>query len=197
MERKEEQRLKVKFCVKLQKSPSSETWCYQYDPEAKRQFMEWRMKNSPRPKKPRMSKSKIKTMLICLFDIRGTIHFESVPKGTTVTQIFYVEVLKRLTDAMRHKRGKLWRDRSLILHHDNAPAYSSLRVSQFLAQKDISAMDHLPYSPDLAPADFWLFPKLKSVMKGKRFSDIEDIKSPVKKFLTCIPVKDFKNCFEQ
>jgi hypothetical protein len=69
-----------------------------------------------------------------------------------------VEVLKRLIGAMRRKRGELWRDRSLILHHDNAPANSSLRVSQFSAGKGISSMDHLPYSPDLAPADFWLFP---------------------------------------
>jgi hypothetical protein len=37
-------------------------------------------------------------------------------------------------------------------------------------------MDHAPYSPDLAPADFWLFPEPKSVLKGTRFSDVEDIK---------------------
>jgi hypothetical protein len=47
---------------------------------------------------------------------------------------------------------------------------------QFLAGKVISAMDHLPYSPD-----FWLFPKLKSVLKGRCFSDAEDIKSSMKK----------------
>jgi histone-lysine N-methyltransferase SETMAR len=81
----------------------------------------------------------------------------------------------------------LWRDRALILHHDNAPEYSSLRVSQILAGKGISAMDHPPYSPDLAPAHFWLFPKLKSVLKGKRFSDVQDInKSSVKIFLFMI-----------
>jgi transposase len=71
----------------------------------------------------------------------------------------------------------------LILQHDNAPEIPSLRVSQFLAGKGISVMDHPPYSPDLAPADFWLLPKLKSVRKGKRFSDVEDIKSSVKKHL--------------
>jgi hypothetical protein len=49
-------------------------------------------------------------------------------------------------------------------------------MSQFLAGKGISAMDHPPYSPDLAAADFWLFPELKSVLKAKRFSDLEDIK---------------------
>jgi hypothetical protein len=57
-------------------------------------------------------------------------------------------------------------------------------VFYFLAIKGIFAMDHLPYSPDLAPTYFWLFSKLKSVLKGKRFSDIEDLKSSVKKILT-------------
>jgi hypothetical protein len=72
-------------------------------------------------------------------------------------------------------------ERSLILHH-NVPAHSLHRVWQFLEQKCISAMDHSPYSPDLAPADFCLFPKLKCVLKGKRVLDIEDIKPSVKKF---------------
>jgi hypothetical protein len=49
------------------------------------------------------------------------------------------------------------------------------RVSEFIAGKGISTMYHMPYSPDLAPADLWLFAELKSVLKGKRFLDIEDI----------------------
>jgi hypothetical protein len=53
------------------------------------------------------------------------MHFEFVPEGTTVNHTFYVEALKRLIDAVRRKRGQLWRDRSLILHHDNAPEHSS------------------------------------------------------------------------
>jgi hypothetical protein len=126
-----------------------------------------------------VSKSKIKIMLICFFDIRGLIHSKFVPEGTPVNQTFYVGMLKRLIDAVRRRRGELWRDRALILDHDKTPANFSLRVSQFLVGKFISAMDHLPYTPDLAPANFWLFPKLKSVLKGKRFSDIEDIKLSV------------------
>jgi hypothetical protein len=70
-------------------------------------------------------------------------------------------------------------------------------VSQFLAGKGISAMNHLPCSPHSAPADLWLFPKLKSMLKGKRFSDVEVTKSCVKSTLTDIPVQDFKNSFEQ
>jgi hypothetical protein len=58
--------------------------------------------------------------------------------------------------AMWHRQEELWRDCSLILHHDNNPAHSLLQMSQFLEGKDIS-MDDLLYSP--APADFWLFVK--------------------------------------
>jgi hypothetical protein len=108
-----------------------ETRCYQYDPEAKHQSMECRLKNFPGPKKPWMSKSKFKTMLTCFFDIWGIIHFEFVPKGTTANETFYVEVLKRLIDFMRHKRGELWKDCSLILHHETMPAYPSLRCCSF------------------------------------------------------------------
>jgi hypothetical protein len=48
-----------------------------------------------------------KKMLIYFFDIRGITHFEFVPEGATVNQAFYVEVLKRLTDAGWCKQGKL------------------------------------------------------------------------------------------
>jgi transposase len=98
---------------------------------------------------------------------------------------------------MRRKRGEFWRDHSLILRHDNAPAHPTLRVSQFSARKGISAMDPPPYSPDFAPADLRLFPELKSVLKGKKhLSDVEDIKSSAEK-IDIHSVQDFKSCFEQ
>jgi hypothetical protein len=66
-----------------------------------------------------------------------------------------------------------------------------------LEGKGISTVDHPPDSPDFVPADFWLLPKLKSVLKAKCFSDVENTELPVKKILTDILVQDFKNCFEQ
>jgi hypothetical protein len=59
-----------------------------------------------------------------------------------------------------------------------------------------SAMGHPPYSPDLALADFKLFPKLKNVLKGKSFSEVENIKF-VYKILTNIPAQYIKNCSEE
>jgi hypothetical protein len=104
--------------------------------------------------------------LVWFFDISGIIHFELVARETTVNWTLYVEVLKRLIDAGRSKPGELWRDRSLILHHNNAPVCSSLPASQRLAGNVISAADHPPYCPHLAPADVSLSPELKSVLKS-------------------------------
>ena len=53
-----------------------------------------------------------------------------------------------------------------MLLHDNASAHSAIRVRQFLAQMMVAVLDHPPYTPDLAPADFFLFPRLKAAIKG-------------------------------
>ena len=73
-----------------------ETWIFEYDPETKRQSKEWQTSASPRPKKASMSKSKIKSMLICCFDSHGIVHTEFVPQGQTVNQFYYREILERL-----------------------------------------------------------------------------------------------------
>ncbi|XP_011859721.1 PREDICTED: histone-lysine N-methyltransferase SETMAR-like [Vollenhovia emeryi] len=101
-----------------------ETWCFEYDPETKRQSAEWHTNKSPRPKKARMSKSKHKSMLICFFDRRGVVHREFVPPGQTVNASFYVDVLDRLRKRVLRVRPDMadsWK-----LHHDNAPCHTAL-----------------------------------------------------------------------
>jgi hypothetical protein len=61
------------------------------------------------------------------------------------------------------------------IHHDDAPAHKDLSVKQFLVQESITEMEHPPNSPYLASDDFWLFPEIKSALKGRRFQNIEDI----------------------
>ena len=60
-----------------------ETWCFQYNPETKRKSMQWKTQNSPRPKKPRMSRSQVKTTLVCFFDHKGIVHYEFIAQGQT------------------------------------------------------------------------------------------------------------------
>ena len=69
------------------------------------------------------------------------------------------------------KRQSAW-----ILHHDNAPAHTALSVREFLATNQITVLEHPAYSPDLAPNEFFLFPKIKEILKGRHFDDINDIR---------------------
>ena len=74
-----------------------ESWVFDYDPETKRQSEEWHTKSSPRPKKARMSRSRVKTMIIVFFfDSRGIAHKEFVPPGQTVNHAIYKDALERL-----------------------------------------------------------------------------------------------------
>jgi hypothetical protein len=85
----------------------------------------------------------------------------------------------------------------LILHHDNVPAHDALRFREFLAQKSITKKDHPLCSVDIAPCDFWLFPKLKNALTDQRFADIPDIQRNVATLLRGIPENDFQDCFLQ
>jgi len=94
-------------------------------------------------------------MLLTFFDIRGIVHYEFVPNGQTVNQVYYLEVLERLREKVTRKRPKLFANNSLILHHDNASAHMALSVREFFATKQITVLEHPAYSPDLAPNDFF------------------------------------------
>ena len=130
-----------------------EPWIFEYDPETERQSCQWKSLMSLRPKKARQSKSKV-----MFFDVRGIVHIAFLPQGQTISQQVYKEVLQLLLCPLREKRGELRQDKSWLLQHDSAPAHNALSIRQFLAEKKIAVLEQPPYSPDLAPCDFFLFP---------------------------------------
>jgi transposase len=69
-------------------------------------------------------------------------------------------------------------------------------VREFSADKQITVLERPPCSPDLAPNDFLLFPKIKEILKGRHFDDIDDIGSNKKAALKIIIQNQLQNCFE-
>jgi transposase len=110
---------------------------------------------------------------------------------------FYQEVLARLRNAVLRKRPELWENHTLILQHDNAPTHASLLIRSYLAKYQTSLVPHPPHSPDLAPADIFLFPKIKTPLKGRRFQNIEKIKENAMKELRAITQSVFQEAFQQ
>jgi len=69
-------------------------------------------------------------------------------------------------------------------------------MREFLATKQITVLEHPAYSPDLAPIDFFLFPKIKEILKRRHFNDIHDIRNNTTAALRAIPQNQLQNCFE-
>ncbi|GFV26678.1 putative transposase [Trichonephila clavipes] len=66
-----------------------------------------------------------------------------------------------------------------------------------MASKNIPVALQPPYSPDLSPCDFFLFPKLKNHLKGHHFGTLENIQTAVTDQLKAIPISEFHQCYEE
>jgi hypothetical protein len=88
-----------------------------------------------------------------------------------------------------------WDETSWILHLDNAASHTAMAMQQFLAGEEITLMVQQPYMPDLAPCDFWLFPRLKMGLLGQCFVTL-DIKCMATAGLHTIPKEAFHECFQ-
>ena len=75
-------------------------------------------------------------------------------------------------------------------------SHNALEIREFLAKNNIAVLEQPPYSPDLAPCDFFLFPKLKDVIKRTRFRDSEAIKTDVTREFRAISEESFQECVE-
>ncbi|UYV80725.1 hypothetical protein LAZ67_19001545 [Cordylochernes scorpioides] len=171
-------------------------WVYGYDVETKAQSSQWKLPHEPRPKKARQVRSNVKVLLTIFFDCRGVVHHEFLPQGRTVNKEYYLQVMRNLCEAIRQKRPDLWKNKNWLLHHLNAPAHTSLLVRDFLAKTNTLMIPQPPYSPDLAPCDFFLFPKLKRPMKGRRYATLDEIKTASKEELKKIFKNDFLKCLD-
>jgi len=79
-----------------------------------------------------------------------------------------------LKDILKEKyRGKV--AKGVLFLHGNAPAHRALATQKKLAYLGFQSLDHPPYSPDLAPSDYHLFPGLKKQLKGHHFSSDAEV----------------------
>ena len=83
-----------------------------------------------------------------------------VPSGQTVNKEYCVEVLREFRKRFRRMRQAFFKSGQWHFQQDNAPVDNSTLVTDYLTKMGIKTVPHLPYSPDLTPSDFWLFPKL-------------------------------------
>ena len=170
---------------KLKCITGDETWIHAYDPERTDKSSDYRAKAEARPKRARQSHSKIKVMMTVFFDFRVVVHYEFFPPRQTVKKEYYLSTM-----------SCLWTNNSWFLHHYNAPSHTALVLPDHFVKNSTHIVPQPAYSPDLAPCDFWLFPKLKEPLRRTSFESIDEIKAESNKALMAIPEKDYLTCFE-
>jgi len=99
-------------------------------------------------------------------------------KKETINSQRYIETLT----AIKRRIERIGIRNETLLLHDKARPHTSAATRDAIQHLDISVLPHPPYSPNLAPSGFHLFPKLKEHLKGQRFSCEEEIKSAVRKW---------------
>ena len=133
-----------------------ETWLHHWDPDTKKESMQWKHPGSPPPKKFRTQPSASKVMATVFWDSKGIILIDNKPVGTSITGEYYANVIKQLRVAIKEKRrGKL--AAGVLLLHDNAPVHKSRVAQAVFRECKFKQLNHPPYSPDLAPSDYYLF----------------------------------------
>ena len=113
-----------------------------------------------------------------------------------MNQTVYKDILRRLMRQCMTRGGPFWEAHAWRLHHIDAPDHTTLSIGQFFSERNIATLEYPPYSLDLVPCDFFLFPKIKSVLKRTRFSDIDSIKMAATTELKKIPENVFQECIE-
>ena len=131
-------------------------WLHHWDPDTKKESMQWKHPGSPPPKKFRTQPSASKVMATVFWDSKAIILIDYKPAGTSITGEYYANVIKQLRVAIKEKRrGKL--AAGVLLLHDNAPVHKSRIAQAAIRECKFEKLNHPPYSPDLAPSDYYLF----------------------------------------
>ncbi len=167
-----------------------ETWVSYYNPELKRTSKKYRHTTSPRPKKIRSEKSCRKLMLTVFWDCDSVVNREFIKPGSRINSDSYCVTMETLKRRIRH----VWPKRMVfLLQHDNARPHTSRETKARLEVLGYKVLCHPPYSPDLAPSDYYLFKHMRRYLKGIWFTTDDELQTAVSTWLRQQPSEFFEN----
>jgi [histone H3]-lysine36 N-dimethyltransferase SETMAR len=164
-----------------------EKWVLYANITRKRQWVPPHEKPEPDPK-PEIHP--LKVMLSVWWSVHGIEYWELLPDKTTVTAEVYCAQLEKLK--LQLEANRPGRDKVYFLH-DNARPHISSSVRNRLIDYGWELLPHPPYSPDLAPSDYYLFRTLSNCLQGKTFKNRDEVKAYLDVFFRQQPAQFYKN----
>ena len=160
-----------------------------FEPQRRADNKQWKRKDKKCQCIAMRTISSKKMLYAVLFNSSGPVIQVPCPSGHTVTGRFYKNsVLKKVKEFYNKKRpSKGWSGVHLL--HDNASSHKCEVVISFLASEKAKVLNHLPYSPDLSPCDFFLFPRLKKMLSGNKVTSKSSLGSVIYQCLQQIQEK--------
>jgi histone-lysine N-methyltransferase SETMAR len=122
-----------------------------------------------------------KIMISIFWNFHNLFLVDCVPVGETYDSDFVIDTLfpKLEAEALNHRPSRGLK--SFYLHWDNARPHISCATSEQVERLFGGVLKHPPYSPDVAPSDFFLFGYLKNSLIGKKIDDEEQLKNEITK----------------
>lgn len=163
-----------------------------YVPQSRRESQEWKLPGESSTKKMRQSTSHRKTFMLTIFwDANGIILCDFAENGVKINSAYYSDLVQRCRKLRRKSKNI-----DLYYLHDNAPIHTSIVSSATIDACGFHTLPHPPYSPDLAPSDFFLFNHLKKALRGQQFATKEELRDSVSEFFDGKDSKYFKKAFQ-
>lgn len=138
--------------------------------------------------------TKKKVMITVWWDVFGVIYWEALPDSTTVNQHRYSRPLDRVKKAYDETRPKT---KQIYLLHDNAKPHTAELVQKKLEKFNWLPLTHPPYSPDLAPSDYYLFLSLSNSLRNRKFETREDAVNYIEEYFSSKPQEFFRKGIEK
>lgn len=162
---------------------ADESWFFHDNPHDGR----WSAADEPPESVPRQTVSSAKSFVCVFWTMRGPLLVSALEKGETFTSETAVLLLGKLDAAMRTQGRAKVGIRGMRMHWDNArPHFSKLTLAA-IDRYGLKIVPHPPYSPDLAPSDFFLFGYLKNIMKGEKIPNKDVLEQRIWDLMAQIP----------
>ena len=169
-----------------------QSWITIYTPNSGK----WVLIDEESPEEANITIGVQKIMLTVIWGVNGMYVIDFLPPSTPYNSSYFIT---NVLDILNEKRNDIWsqsQNKQIWLHLDNSMVHNSRACSQKIEQIGFKRAPHPPYSPDIAPSDYYLFGYLKGQLKGLKFNDLDELKEKVIEILTKISRDVKKRVFD-
>ncbi len=111
-----------------------------------------------------------------------------------MNQLVFHQIFTRFDIACQNRRPRGTAHGRWFIHMDNASSHTTHLTRVHMNNLGWTVLPHPPYSLDLAPNDFWLYPRVKKGLRGRKFDWIQDLEDAFDTQIGLIACEEFKNC---